>query len=107
MSQPTKGEWVIVRDSDGRPESIRVKSWGDNDLMGDYRGCIIADLTASHGDRNHAVPEVEANAKLIAAAPDLLEALISLKKWVGKLEDWRGVDPPCELVDTAIGKATE
>ena len=49
--------------------------------------------------------EVEANAKLIAAAPDLLEALIILKKWVGKLDDWKGEDPPCELVDKAIEKA--
>lgn len=53
------------------------------------------------------IEECRANAKLIAAAPDLLEALLVLKKWVGKLEDWRGEDPPYELVDIAIKKATE
>lgn len=48
----------------------------------------------------------EANAQLIAAAPDLLQALLKLKEWVGKLEDWKGEDPPCEAVDAAISKAT-
>lgn len=51
--------------------------------------------------------ELLENTKLIAAAPDLLEALIILKKWVGKLDDWKGEDPPCELVDKAIDKATK
>ena len=51
--------------------------------------------------------EAVANANLIAAAPDLLEALEQLKAWVGKLEDWKGEDPPCEIVDAAIKKATE
>ena len=51
--------------------------------------------------------EVEANGKLIAAAPDLLEALNELKKWVLNLEDWRGIDPPIELAIEAIKKATE
>ena len=49
----------------------------------------------------------EANAKLIAAAPDLLEALNELKKWVLNLKDWRGIDPPIELAIEAIKKATE
>lgn len=50
--------------------------------------------------------EIDANANLIAAAPDLYEALIALKNWVGKLDDWRGIDPPVEIVDKAIEKAT-
>lgn len=51
--------------------------------------------------------DAEANAKLAAAAPELLHALIKLKQWVGKLEDWKGIDPPTELVDNAINKAIE
>jgi len=43
-------------------------------MMGDYKGVIIADLSVGHGGRNHAFSEAEANAHLIAAAPDLLEA---------------------------------
>lgn len=50
--------------------------------------------------------KAEANAHLIAAAPDLLAALEVLKAWVGKLSDWAGQDPPCEIVDAAIIKAT-
>lgn len=48
-----------------------------------------------------------ANAKLIAAAPDLLQALQKLKSWVEKLDDWKGEDPPYELVETALKKALE
>lgn len=115
MSQITKGEWVIVRTADGRPESIRVKSWGDNDLMGDYRGCIICDLVESHGNRTHAIPEVEANAKLIAAAPDLLEALVLAEKILERMSDeysmianrhanyTRG---EANIIESAIKKAT-
>jgi hypothetical protein len=80
----TKGKWVIVRDTDGRPESIRVMSWEDNDLMGDYKGCIIADLTASHGNRSHAIKEVEENAKLMVAAKDLLWSLEMMVIWAEK-----------------------
>lgn len=72
---------MIVRDTDGRPESIRVMSWEDNDLMGDYKGCIIADLTASHGNRAHAIKEVEDNAKLMVASKNLFHALQIMVTW--------------------------
>lgn len=38
---------------------------------------------------------------------ELLFALTQLKSWVGKLSDWGGEDPPCDIVDAAIKKATE
>jgi len=48
--------------------------------MGDYRGCVIADFDQSHGGqyREESLnlrPEIEANARLIAVAPEMLEAL--------------------------------
>lgn len=55
----------------------------------------------------HTCDQAEANAKLMAAAPELIKALITLKEWVGKLPDWEGEDPPCEIVDKAIKEATE
>lgn len=41
----TKGEWFVEMSD----LTIRVKEWEKNNLMGDYRGCIIADLKPSLG----------------------------------------------------------
>lgn len=51
-----------------------------------------------------------ANAKLIAAAPEILNVLIELRNWVCQLHDWSGgtsLDPPIERIDAVIKKATE
>lgn len=71
--------------------------------------CPIEDYGPKYPETNKTeLAEVEANAKLIAAAPELLEALIELKRWVGQVTDWAGTgDPPTEIVDAAIIKATE
>lgn len=71
--------------------------------------CPIEDYGSKYPETNKLeLAEVEANAKLMAAAPELLEALIQLKTWVGQVIDWEGVgDPPTEIVDAAIKKATE
>jgi len=107
----TKGKWVIVRDTDGRPESIRVMSWEDNDLMGDYKGCIIADLTASHGNRSHAIKEVEENAKLMVAAKDMLVALEAVNNYFIDLQNKCALTVSDErawkLTAKAIKSATE
>jgi len=105
----TVGNWKI---DDTIDNTISVVSpWSDKvkpeetATFGDYRGALICEMYYNTG-----VPtkgQALANAKLIAAAPDLLQALIILKKWVGKLDDWKGEDPPCELVDKAIDKATK
>jgi len=41
----TKGKWVLEMSD----LTIRVKEWENNNLMGDYKGCIIADLKPSLG----------------------------------------------------------
>ena len=106
----TKGEWIVVR-SVSMPQmvdSVRVKEWGNNDLMGDLRGYVIADFTESHGFRKHAFAEAEANAKLIAAAPDLLEALQELYDFTN---NYFGGSPAGKFARNtafkAIKKATE
>ena len=81
----TPGEWIVIlhntdMDNNPRPETIRVKEWCKNNLMGDYRGCIICSFDRSHGERPHAYKEVLANAKLMAAAPEMLKELIGLNK---------------------------
>lgn len=75
------------------------------DYIRDNNGTAISQLSHS---RRLSLSSAQANYKLMAAAPELLEALIELKRWVGQVTDWAGVgDPPTEIVDAAIKKATE
>lgn len=86
MLNYTKGEWEFNRFD----LTIRVKEWQKSQTMGDYRGCIIADLKPAIGadeekdielsKQVHAEgwTQTEANAHLIAAAPDMYEALNNL-----------------------------
>lgn len=54
-----------------------------------------------------AVEEARANARLIAAAPEMLEALQDAMRWFSKLDDWSGVgDPDIAKYEAAIAKAT-
>jgi hypothetical protein len=91
VSKHTKGPWKFDAEA-----WMIVAPWTsvepkDSTLMGDYRGAHIADLSESHGSgkggsRDFAKPEAEANARLIAAAPDLLaslkEAVTTLKEYL-------------------------
>ena len=88
----TKGKWVIPEHRDN--------------IVNDEKGFHIATVwIAGIGNDNQMY-----NTKLIAAAPELLKALIQLKNWVVALDDWAGgtsLDPPVELAIEVIKKATE
>lgn len=51
--------------------------------------------------------EGDANAKLIAAAPDMLEALIEAKRMYEEVQPCGGWQGVYEMIESAIKKATE
>ena len=68
MSKHTQGPWMIYDDGDGEDSSDIINVWID-----DRDGGEKYDIAAMLLDRP--VGERKANARLIASAPDLLEAL--------------------------------
>ena len=72
---------------------------------GCYCDVIIASMPNQYEPNHHIWPEVMSNARLIAAAPCLLEALIMAQKLLYKA----GYDPTGTAqmqIDSAINKAT-
>lgn len=75
MSKHTPGPWMLPHFAN--PESKCDCGYVLNE---DYMGCIAEVKYSVDGDQadNPPWPEAQANARLIAAAPDLLEALQEL-----------------------------
>ena len=108
----TKGPWKLIDDCIRSPDMA-----GISDQMADYRGAIICDMSAGLGhslgerylSRRHALPETRANAHLIAASPDLYEALKHLVEYIDKegpaAKEWKAITEWCEKGEQAILKA--
>ena len=103
----TPGPWHIEMDHPNGddteyPMTVRSQEIPKSNQMADYRGSIVCSFKEAHGFREHALEEAEANARLIAAAPDLLEAcqIASNLLWS------TGMNGVARLVDAAIKKAT-
>lgn len=86
----TPGPWFV--DLDIRPGM----EWNNHIVArdGDLRICFMA----HGGEYEDKQAEAEANARLIAAAPELLAALELLVKDVGDYEAWQR---PCHALDVA------
>ena len=97
MMTHTPGPWKIVR---------AVISAEDYAIVA---GGIIAEVFHRIDDETFA--DAEANARLIAAAPVMLEALEATKKFIAELyeagEEWEVLKPIAEQVGTALDQVGE
>ena len=88
----TPGPWVHATDI-GQIGSIETSD-----------GVVIAQAQPLVGDTDRAIRD--ANARLIAAAPELLTALEEAIRWIGRLTDWEGAgDPDIDKWRAAHNKA--
>lgn len=95
MSKHTSGPWAVFNQSD-------VFTNRDDGKVSEYiADCAVEELELS---------EIQANARLIAAAPELLEALILLEREMVESGNAGSVDygwkPAIEKTRAAIAKAT-
>src|SRR5262245_29475448 len=76
-----------------------------HDLVGAGGICVHSDGSA--GVRYSPDIDVEdSDARLIAAAPEMYEALQEALRWIGKLNDWEGAgDPDIDKWREALNKA--
>lgn len=72
MTGYTRGSWFVVRSGNGDQKVV----CGDG--VGNWR---LAFMTTFSGSREE-LAEIDANARLISAAPDMAEVLLRLLKWV-------------------------
>jgi hypothetical protein len=99
----TKGEWVFEK---FHPESngfINVRL-PDCKCITIYGKCITGLPSA---ERKKIVVEAEANAKLVAAAPEMLEALIILNNYIKEDSAIYRSSLQCQYIDELITKATK
>jgi len=101
MSKHTPGPWYSLKDTLHEGQYfVRVQTYG------------YAPLATVRGDKRSTLKQSEANARLISAAPDLLEALKSLLWYVDQLEmvvysaDDNGTHEEVAKAKAAMAKAT-
>lgn len=105
MNNHTLGPWEIFK---GGIYSVPIRKQIEPCTLEDGRIVHAGLVALVYGDHYNEQREytVDANRTLIAAAPDLLEALKDAMTWFSKLEDWSGVgDPDLDKYRAAIAKA--
>ena len=101
----TKGEWIVDQDGLHYPTEITNGKY-DSRLDAIIGGKQIAIVTKEYDEEEYDNDEVQANAKLIAAAPDLLEACVMALEMYREIQPeggWQAVEDYCA---DAIKKAT-
>lgn len=103
MSKHTAGPWIVWNDRHG---NLSVRSANERDTKDETYLEIateVGGLRTWKNFKDHS--EEEANARLIAAAPELLEALEAMRE-AAEMEDWDGRSSAYALAEKAIAKAT-
>lgn len=99
----TKGNWDYAK------SSLNPKKHNFGIIGGD--GSIVADIYKKKiwdGKTNTEAPEIsEANAKLIAAAPEMLEHLQYAVKALKSISSFGATTPIIDRLESVIKKATE
>lgn len=104
----TTGPWTIDAFNSGNVIAIRdgVSPSGKSYRDGRHQLLVARAWTSDSIDKPESHEEVEANARLIAAAPEMLAALEMVKTTCGGAENWNGETRAFILAaDAAIAKA--
>ncbi len=95
----TKGKWEVINIDNGFPTYVKVKT-----DQGDKLLCDVCGLEDGINNKDRLIEQI-ANARLIAAAPDLLEAL-KMSRWLLNVNTLLDAGNPASIkIDTAIAKA--
>ena len=115
-TQHTPGPWIFgIRnyDDDCKPGFVEKPFGYVSPGYYDNAGIFGADGTEIVGCDEYSIFNSPADARLIAAAPDLLEALKKSREGIESMTTWEHADDPArpwsdclKLIDAAIAKAT-
>lgn len=85
------------------PWLIELDNFGDYTVYGQHETLAIAAVVNGEMRRMGDLSDQhEANALLIAAAPDMFEALLQARAW---LEGWASAEPQLAIIDAVLAKA--
>lgn len=99
MTKHTPGPWA-VEDPMGFELSIVEAGKPPHE----WRFIASCALPKGDDDQDFTAREVHANAKLVAAAPEMLEALQAAERW---LDGWASAEPYIGVIRRAIAKALD